>query len=599
MRCAVSPVSKHSEESRREEVKSRIGTGAGSPSNLARIWSSRTLQVAIGASIVVVFLCLGLNKLVLHDRPEAYDIAGYLLEANRLSEYGGVLAFPKMIAEGQWLQANQHPLYILAITPFAEFDFDFMVSAKLVNLFFGTLAVLAGFVIASRYFTPFVATFGVAGFALTQQNIMWSTLVACEGLLILLSILTMTAIVRGFQDRRYWIVAGFLAGAAYFTKVTALLLLPAFFLALLLEFRIRVFRVRELYLFVAAFLLAASPLLISNVIVHGNPIYNVNIDNLSDMHAGVAYQESSVEKGSMIRVYKADPDDDSASTGIGIGPGHIVSLSAGILRRLPGEFTLLLETLAPWPLHTTPKYFRWALGLSILGLFLVGVLREPSTGARNYMLLTVAVFVLALSLHRPLERYLLPIHFYIWVYAAMGLAVLLYRVREHIGIAISDIHAAASFGIAVSCALLSVYVLGTKNVIAKVPDSVSVESHRLELVEWMRANLDDDDMYVEGPNWRWVFENGKAIYPPEQSRASPEAFQNFINEYNVDYVVAEMKSMHLWRYRGRQDRRLKFEGILDFDAKRGIQELDVPPNWTKVSVDDDGIVEYIVYEVTD
>jgi hypothetical protein len=428
---------------------------------------------------------------------------------------------------------------------------------------------------------------------------MWSTLVACEGLLILLSILTMTAIMKGFQDRRYWITAGFLAGVAYLTKVTALLLLPAFFLAVLLKFRSRVFRIRELYLFVATFLLAASPLLISNTILHGNPIYNVNIDNLSDKHAGVAYQESSIEKGSMIRVYKDAPDGDSSSTGIGIGPGHVVKLSAGVLRRLPGEFTLLLETLSPWPLHTSPRFFRWLLGFGILGLFLVGVLREPSSGARNYVLLTVAVFLLALSLHRPLERYLLPIHYYLWVYAAMGLAVLLNRFREQLRVAIPDIHAVARLGLAAFCALLSVYILGTKNVVAKVPNSVSVEPHRLELVEWMRANLDDDDMYVEGPNWRWVIENGKAIYPPERFRMSPEAFQDFISEYDVNYVVAEMKSMHLWRYRGRQDRRLKFDGILDFDPERGIQELAVPSNWTKVAIDGDGIVEYIIYEVTD
>ena len=56
--------------------------------------------------------------------------------------------------------------------------------------------------------------------------------------------------------------------------------------------------------------------------------------------------------------------------------------------------------------------------------------------------------------------------------------------------------------------------------------------------------------------------------------------------------------MNFWRYRGRFDRRLQFEGILEFDPESGIQEIDVPDDWVVAAIDNDGIVEYSCYDVT-
>jgi hypothetical protein len=588
-----------SEASHSEALASRTGTDHGPATRLQELLSSKLAIMVVGACIVLAYVGLGLYSIVLKDRPEAYDSAGYLLEANRIAENGGVLAFPGMIAEGKWEQANQHPLYVLAITPFAEYDFDFMISAKLVSLFFGVLAVVAGYIIAVRYFSPLIAALAVTGFVLTQQWVMWSTLVACESLLILLSILMITSIFVGFQDRRYWIVAGFLGGIAYLTKVTALLLLPGFFLAVLLRYGMRVFRIREVYLFVVAFLIACSPLLISNAIVQGTVFYNVNIDNLSDRLGGVAYHERSIERGSMIRIYNELTNGDQAGPSLEIPAEEAAGLVSNVLERLPGEFALLLETLSPWPLNTAPTGVRWLLGLVILSLFLTGVLREPNPGARNYMLLTVAVFLVALSLHRPIERYLLPIHFYIWVYAATGVVFLLYRFGQKMPVKVQDSSAVLHASSAALCALLGIFLFGTKGLLQKVPNAVEVEPHRRALVDWMRENIQEDDRYVEGPNIRWVFRNGKHIYPPHHSRISADGFVEFIRENDIKYVIAESKSMHLWRYRGRFDRRLQFEGILEFDRDAGIRELALPEDWTRVAFDEDGIVDFVVYEVMD
>jgi hypothetical protein len=115
----------------------------------------------------------------------------------------------------------------------------------------------------------------------------------------------------------------------------------------------------------------------------------------------------------------------------------------------------------------------------------------------------------------------------------------------------------------------------------------------------MRANVGKDDRYVEGPNWRWVLEDGSHIFPPYPARISATEFVEFVRNNDIRYVIAETKSMNLWRYRGTFDRRLQFEGILDFEAESGIDELDVPSEWTKVAADEEGAVDYIVYEVED
>ena len=118
------------------------------------------------------------------------------------------------------------------------------------------------------------------------------------------------------------------------------------------------------------------------------------------------------------------------------------------------------------------------------------------------------------------------------------------------------------------------------------------------MLDWMRANVGETDRYVEGPNMRWVMENGVHLYPPAALRESKDAFLEFVRDHDVRYVIAEMESMHKYRYRGRIDRRLKFDGILEFDEQQGILELNVPADWIRVASDDDGIVEFIIYEIS-
>ena len=546
---------------------------------------------------LLTFVALGVNQIVVQNDPEQSDIPGYLLEALRIAEFGGILAWPGMVISGDYYQALQNPLYLLSLSPFAGHDQNFMIRAQFVSLFFGCAAIVVGYFYIQRLYSQLVAAIATAGFLATHLFIEWSTVVACESLLVLLSIGGVIAILQGFRDRRYWWLAGFLLGLAYMTKITTVFLLPGFVVAVLLTLRLEAFRTREFYGFFAAFLIASSPFMINNTIIYGNPVYHVAIDNLLNDGDGIEYYEMSIRKGAMIAAY-SDSAPSKQGSRIAFQVSDIPELAGSIVRRLPREVGMFLETFSPWGLRWGPMPVRWAFGAIVVGLFLVGLRREKNIGSQIYIGATVLAFLLALSLHRPLPRYLLPIMFFVWVYAAIGGIYLFEVLSRSVKIGNKDPGALLNGAVAAGVAFLGLFIVSTKP-LGDAPTSIYISPHRVELLQWMRDNIGELDRYVEGPNFRWLLRDGVFLYPPGEVRESRDRFDAFVRHHDVRYVIAEMESMHRHRYRGGQiDRQLKFEGILQFDQKRGIQELEIPDGWTKVAEDSDGIVEYIVYEVS-
>ena len=87
----------------------------------------------------------------------------------------------------------------------------------------------------------------------------------------------------------------------------------------------------------------------------------------------------------------------------------------------------------------------------------------------------------------------------------------------------------------------------------------------------MRSTIGAEDRYVEGPNVRWLLEDGMYTCSHRVRFASRETSSRaFVDRHDVKYVIAEMDSMHKFRYRGGLiDRQLKFQGVLDFRSAGG------------------------------
>ena len=73
------------------------------------------------------FFILGLGHVNENTDPEGWDTIAYLQEANLIKNNGGTTDFFKLCLNGKYKQSNQHPLYILLLSPFASREISFFI----------------------------------------------------------------------------------------------------------------------------------------------------------------------------------------------------------------------------------------------------------------------------------------------------------------------------------------------------------------------------------------------------------------------------------------------------------------------------------------
>jgi hypothetical protein len=166
-----------------------------------------------------------------------------------------------------------HPLLPALVAPFAEKRLIYFAKAKLVNVAIGAVAfwVVAG--VGLRMVGP-APTF-LALVALCPGLSDKSAEFTAEPLLLLLVTLTFYWVVQGFDHWWSWGIAGALAGLAYLTKGSALLL-PLGYAASVVRIAPKLVLKPRFLLFPAAFVSVASPLLLYNWQVFGSPFFNYN-----------------------------------------------------------------------------------------------------------------------------------------------------------------------------------------------------------------------------------------------------------------------------------------------------------------------------------
>jgi hypothetical protein len=166
-----------------------------------------------------------------------------------------------------------HPLLPALVAPFAEKRLIYFAKAKLVNVAIGAVAfwVVAG--VGLRMVGP-APTF-LALVALCPGLSDKSAEFTAEPLVLLLVTLTFYWLVQGFDHWCSWGVAGALAGLAYLTKGSALLL-PLAYAASVVRIAPKLGLKPRFLLFPAAFVSVASPLLLYNWQIFGSPFFNYN-----------------------------------------------------------------------------------------------------------------------------------------------------------------------------------------------------------------------------------------------------------------------------------------------------------------------------------
>jgi hypothetical protein len=135
--------------------------------------------------------------------------------------------------------------------------------------------------------------------------------------------------------------------------------------------------------------------------------------------------------------------------------------------------------------------------------------------------------------------------------------------------------------------------------IANPARSVDYSDGRLELLNWVRANLNENDIYIFGPNFNWQLEKGTWIAAPKNTRLDFSKFNSFIKKHGVSYVIVSWKN---------SNQKIPFEGggelkkgfLVDYfemDPAEGISEKRRVDGWTLVYKNQKKPVEFLVYKV--
>jgi hypothetical protein len=246
----------------------------------------RRRELAYVALAVLAFILL--TGLRAHrDVFPFYDDVAYLRLGNDIRLLGGPLDLIRELYAARFAESNRHPLYVLLLSLVSGDDAAYHRRAQHLTLVLGVFALLACWYAVRRHFGARAALFTVIALAVNNALIDNASRETCEPLLVALWALSVSWILDGKHTPHVWVFAGLAAGLAYLTKGTGVFIPICFAIAFVLA---RDFTKRRLLFagaFFAAFVAAASPLLVRNFRMYGSPLYTFNsrflwIDRLSD-----------------------------------------------------------------------------------------------------------------------------------------------------------------------------------------------------------------------------------------------------------------------------------------------------------------------------
>jgi hypothetical protein len=558
--------------------------------------------------LFINFIILGIQHVNEYTDPAFYDTTAYLGGANFIKHHGGVLNFFNLSITGKYLQANQHPLYILFLTPFASTDISFFILAKIISIVFGFILLVFLFFIGKKMYGDLVASVALFGIVLNGVFLQWTSMVACESLLMIFSLLCFYFVYEGFKNNRNWIYAGIFAGLAYLTKGTAILLLPGFVISAFLIYKWSLLRNKFFWLFFILFILAASPpLIIRNIVVFENPFYNVNnhiltmgqekIDSTRyitfDLKDGTAiwkFEENTITNESNIK--KEFPEDKS-----------LIKLD-NIGELFKKNIIVLLDTLSISWAGKLPSTIKYIFTFLLLLLFCIGIMREENRGGKFYLIITMGLFFISL-LRIPIDRYYLPLIPFIWIYIALGIFTLTdYAVKRFAKQYKFKINLYISIFLIIILLFHAGFQFWDKEINNPL-NSVEYNESRDDILNWLRKNLDEDDQYTMGPNFNWQLKKGTWILPPVVAWADFLKFRSFVKRHNVTYIIIDSNTIedftntrNILGEKVEVNGEQSFTEYFEYDPIEGIIEKKKVNDWNIVYKDQKEPVGFIIYNLT-
>lgn len=565
------------------------------------------------SSVIIIimlfnFILLAINGINIALDPQRFDTTAYLGIANFIDHHGGVINFLNLCITGIYKQANQHPLFILFLTPFASMDISFFILAKIINALLGFILLIALFFIGKKMYGGLTASVAVFALLLNSIFLEWTTIVACESLLMLLCSLSIYFVMEGFKNNKYWIYAGVFAGLAYLTKGTAILLLPGFVMASIIVYKLNILKNKFFWLFFILFTLTTSPLLIRNIIVYQNLLYNVNNHIITlgqDKIDKSRYVTFDLEEG--IAIWKFEKSETDSEDEIRSKSSQqkfsvkLFSLPKKIIEA-GGVFldVLNISWFEKLPVRGLTRIFTFLLFL----LFIIGIMREKNTGGKLYLVLTIAVFFLSLFI-MPIDRYFLPLVPFMWIYISLGINSVLDFINKNFSLKYYKFNLTTYIPY-IFILVLTVYavLILTNKKLNNPLNSITYSESRLDLLNWLRINLKKNNLYTMGPNINWQLEQGTWILPPRIAMGDLSKFRSFVKKHHVQYIIMDS---YTWddftntrNFTGAKvfNKKQLAEDHFAYDPIGGMKEKKKIDGWELIYKDPIKPTDFIIYKLT-
>jgi Dolichyl-phosphate-mannose-protein mannosyltransferase len=470
--------------------------------------------------ITLTFLLAGMRQIHKAVEPAVGDTGQFLEGALFIKEHGGIARFVTMCLNGEYKGANQHPLYLLLLSTVASRDLSFFPMAKAITLVIGLLVVLVLFVVARDLYGRTAAYVATVLMAFNATLLERATNVTVEPLLLLWVVPAWYFMVKGLADNRQWVWAGLCSGLAYMSKGTGIFLIPIFVIPTFCFLRWRTLTNRYFWLFLLAFGLVSSPLIVRNIVVYGEPFHEtVNswslwMDNkveVSEKHAlSLKWRE---------QIHEADNPPTMGSYLRSHSPSVI---AVRLINGVKGESRLLLDALGPFFLR---RPWRTAVGLLLIALFVFGLARDRSTKGGLYTLVALPIFFLPFAWYfqiTPLNRWIFPLVPLILIHASAGTVQLCEAVERRLSGTRFKLNVSNRVPAAL-CAMLIVaggYYTATVRVRPLI-HPVELTDDQRDLMQWFGKNVNDEDRVIfrptkrckgigpcDNPYWGWLWYAG-------------------------------------------------------------------------------------------
>lgn len=283
------------------------------------------MAAALGLSIAA-YLQSALSHAIYNWKAHSGDQNSYLRLALRIHEGEG------------FANGNYHPLVAMLFSPVASREWEFYSQAKLIDIAAGAVVLGVVFALGRRLFGAPAALAAAAALAFSPAFAARAARSEPEILLTGLFFAAWACWTVGLDRRRWAVAAGALAGLAYLAKGTGQFLLLGFVALPWLRHGPAGWwaRRRDIGAMVAAYAIAASPLLVTNWQAFGSPFYA-----FPSAHA-MWYDEWDDRLGS------ADGRHITFRTFVAThGPADVVGRLADGVREVPPEWAEAFEVALP------------------------------------------------------------------------------------------------------------------------------------------------------------------------------------------------------------------------------------------------------------